>query len=68
MIWREAMGERTICERSEMEESAKLGIFGARSFDAAIDAAVTAIKLTVAIAAVWLKITAPAGPIAFTAT
>jgi hypothetical protein len=52
MIWREAMGERTICERSAIDESAKLGIFGARSFDAAIDAAVTAMKLTVAIAAV----------------
>jgi hypothetical protein len=45
------MGERTICERSAIDESAKLGIFGARSFDAAIDDAVTAMKLTVAIAA-----------------
>ena len=51
MICREAIGERTICERSASDESANDGIFGASSFDAAIDAAVTAMKLTVAIAA-----------------
>ena len=51
MIWRDAIGERTICERSESEASEKLGIFGARSFDAAIDAAVSATKFTTAIAA-----------------
>jgi hypothetical protein len=38
-----AIGERTICERCESDESAKLGGFGASNFDAAIDAAVTAI-------------------------
>jgi hypothetical protein len=42
MIWRDEIGERTICERFESEESEKLGIFGASSFDAAIDAPVSA--------------------------
>jgi hypothetical protein len=36
---------RVNCERSESDESAKLGIFGASSFDAAIDAAVMAANL-----------------------
>jgi hypothetical protein len=35
---RAEIGERTICERFESDESEKLGIFGASNFDAAIDA------------------------------
>ena len=46
MIWRDAIGERTICERSESEASEKLGIFGARSFEAAIDAPIVDANLS----------------------
>ena len=46
MICRDAIGERTICDRSASEESEKLGIFGASSFDAAIDAPIVAVNLS----------------------
>jgi hypothetical protein len=46
---RAEIGERTICDRLASELSAKLGGFGARSFEAAIDAAVTAMNLTAAV-------------------
>lgn len=45
---RAEIGDRTICERSESEESLKLGIFGASSFDAAIEAAVVAMNWRIA--------------------
>ena len=43
---RAEIGERTIWERLVNDESEKLGGFGASNFDAAIDAAVTATKVT----------------------
>ena len=52
---RAEIGFRTACERFESDESEKLGIFGASSFDAAIDAATVAVNLMTAvrIASAW---------------
>jgi hypothetical protein len=44
---RAEIGERTICERSVIDESEKLGILGASNFEAAIEPPTTAIKATV---------------------
>ena len=52
MIVRAAMGERMVWFRSSSDESEKPGVFGESSLLAAMLAAVTAMKLSVAVTAV----------------